>query len=277
MDIKLVAIDLDGTTFDNKGVISRENIEAIKRANSMGIYVVPTTGRAFYELPVAISSISELEYFVVSNGASVTNRDNRQIYKDEIPFDIARKIVEIIKKHNIMPELYLDGEPIAQKDKMNKECFEYFEIDKKYFDVLIEQRKGVDDIFEYFETKKMDVEKFNLFFKTKEERREFVKEIGVFGDFIEVTSSMESNLEINKKGANKGTGLVHLCQLLGIDSDQVMAIGDSDNDITMLRFAGTAVAVANACRSLKVVANNFTVSNDESAIAVALNEFVFKK
>lgn len=277
MNIKLVAIDLDGTTFDNKGVISFENIEAIKKATKMGIYVVPTTGRAFYELPEAITSISELEYFVVSNGASVTNRDNRQVYKDEIPFAVAKKIVDKIKKYDIMPELYIDGEPIAQKNKMNRECFEYYEIHQKYFEVLVEQRKGVDDIFEYFENKGMDVEKFNLFFKTREERRKFVGEISEFEDFIEVTSSMEINLEINKKGANKGAGLIQLCQLLGIDRDEVMAVGDSDNDITMLKFAGTAVAVANACRSLKVVANNFTVSNDESAISAALNEFVFKK
>lgn len=276
MSIKLVAIDLDGTTFDNKGVISEENIQAIKRAAKMGVYVVPTTGRAFYELPKAITEISELEYFVVSNGASVTSRDNHQVYKDDIPFSVAKKIVDIIKRYDIMPELYIDGEPIAQKDKMNRECFEYYEIHQKYFQVLVEQRKGVDDIFNYFENKGMDVEKFNLFFKTKEERRKFVGEISELEDFIEVTSSMDINLEINKKGANKGAGLIQLCELLGLESHQVMAIGDSDNDITMLKFAGTAVAVANACRSLKVVANNFTVSNDESAIAAALNEFVFK-
>ncbi len=275
MSIKLVAIDMDGTTFDNQGLISEQNLKAIRRANEMGVLVVPTTGRAFYEVPSQIYEIESCSYFVVSNGAVVCDREGNAFYTDLIHYKTAKTILQILEQYDVMPELYINGRPLADEEKRNYDSFRYYEIHPKYYSVLLEERQGVPDFYDYFRHKQMDVEKFNLFFKHLNEREAFIRRMRPYADEIELTSSMTNNLEINKRGANKGSGLAHLCCRLGIQPEEVLAMGDSENDLTMLRYAGTAVAVANAYHVLKQAADHITVSNDESAVAKVLEEFVF--
>lgn len=277
MSIRLVAIDMDGTTFNNQGVISKENIEAIQKACSRGVYVVPATGRAFKEVPEQIFEIEDVHYMVLSNGASVCTREGGIIYSDQIDYEVAINILELLKDFDVMTELYLGGQPVAQASKMTEESFRYYNIQPKYFGVLRDSRMGVDDVYAYLRQKRFDVEKLNLFFRDLGERADFIKRMKAFQEDVELTSSMTNNVEVNKRGANKGAGLAHLCCKLRIQPSEVLAMGDSDNDITMLRYADTAVAVGNACDSLKKAANYITVTNDEHAVARALKEFVFKE
>lgn len=275
MSIKLVAIDMDGTTFDNKGQISELNIEAICRACRMGIFIVPATGRSFYELPRQIYEIEEIQYFVVSNGAVVCNRDGIPLYTNEIPFDSAAEILDILEQYDVMKELYIAGRPMAEQAKLSEASFRYYNIDPKYFSVLLEARQPIESAAGYLHQKQYAVEKLNLFFKSLSQRSGFIEKMGTFAEAVELTSSMDNNVEINKRGANKGAGLAALCSKLHIPAQKVLAMGDSDNDITMLRYAGTGVAVSNACNALKQAADFITCSNDENAVAEVLKNFVF--
>lgn len=273
MNIKLVAIDLDGTTFDNQGNISQKNVDAIEHACSQGVFVVPATGRAFFELPSQINACKGIQYFVTSNGASVTDRAGTVIVEHKIKYELAVQILELIKEYDIMTELYIDGHAYTKLANMNEATFRHYKIQPKYFSVLLEARTGVADVLAYLHTKQASVEKFNLFFSKQAERQTFLQRMEAMNQVVEITNSMTNNLEINAFGANKGTGLEQLCKVLSISPCEVLAIGDSDNDVSMFHFAHTAVAVANACDELKKVATHHTVSNDEHAVATAINEF----
>lgn len=275
MSIKLAAIDLDGTTFDNKGHITSENLNAIRRACAQGIFVVPATGRAFYELPQEIMAIDAIRYFVVSNGARVTDRAFATLCEDGIDFETAQRVMEALAPYDVLKELYVDGQPMAEDAKRNRDAFVHYNIHPKYFDVLLESRKGIVNLDSYFINRQPAVEKFNLFFRDLSERAAFMAAMEQMQDRVEVTSSMVNNVEVNRRGVNKGTGLAHLCTVLSIAPDEVLALGDSDNDMAMLRYAGMAVAVANACPALKQVAGCETVSNDENAVAAAFEKFIF--
>ena len=89
-----------------------------------------------------------------------------------------------------------------------------------------------------------------------------------------MTSSVPNNIEVNIRAANKGNALRILCNHLGIDLSQTMAFGDGGNDITMLRCAGTGVAMANACREAKEAADDVTADNEKDGVAVYLEKHV---
>lgn len=275
MRIELIAMDLDGTTLDNRGHISQANVEAVRRACQSGVLVVPATGRAFHELPEELVAIEEIRYFVVSNGAMVMNREKECLYSNLIPFDVAAEILRVLEQYDVMPELYIHGRPVAEQSKMTVESFRYYNIHPKYFGVLKDTRMGVESVSAYLHQKRSDVEKCNLFFRHLEQRAAFMEKMEALSADVEVTSSMVNNVEVNCRGANKGSGLAHLCAALHILPDAVLAIGDSDNDVAMLRYAQASVAVANASDEVKKAAAFVTVSNEENAVARTLEKFVF--
>jgi hydroxymethylpyrimidine pyrophosphatase-like HAD family hydrolase len=82
---------------------------------------------------------------------------------------------------------------------------------------------------------------------------------------------------VNKKGANKGLGLLHLGEILGIKREEIMACGDSFNDLEMLVEAGIGVAMGNAEEDLKTVADYITDTNDNDGVAKAIEKFVLNR
>ena len=276
MKWKLAAIDLDSTTFDNQSRISPENIRAIEKAIERGVHVAVCTGRALGELPDEIRKLKGLRYGILSNGASVVDLlENKRLYANEMPYDKAIEIVKISEEFDCFCEIYYRGQPYTNRSVIGR--FAHYHIEEKYFDVLEHSRAVVGNVRTFYEKEHNPAEKLNLFFADLGERRRFVDRLSVFSDTIEVTSSMKSNIEINAAGANKGSGLVHLCGTLGIPVGETLALGDSDNDMTMLSVSGLPIAVANAVDALKRIAAEITVSNCESAVAAVFEKHLLNE
>ena len=93
---------------------------------------------------------------------------------------------------------------------------------------------------------------------------------------LELVGSLRYNIEINTAGVNKGTGLVNLGKVLGIKREEIMAFGDGDNDIVMLKEVGIGVAMANAEDKVKETADYITLSNEEDGVAEAIEKLVLQ-
>jgi len=91
---------------------------------------------------------------------------------------------------------------------------------------------------------------------------------------VELSKSWRDNLEVMDKGVSKGSAVKLLCERLGINSDEVMAIGDNENDLSMIKFAGVGVAMGNAEDMVKEQADFITSSNDEDGVALAIEKYV---
>ena len=232
MKYKLLAIDLDGTTIDDNGNVPQINIEAIRKASEKGVFVVPTTGRTLHEIDPAILEEKSIEYFIFSNGSAIYRRGEGVIYKDTFDQNLVKELVDMLGEYETMIELYADGHPYADSDKLSKQSYEYFNIDPIYHSVLDDTRVGVESIKD-FSRGDINVEMFNVFFKNMDERSECMERLKKI-DSIDITSSMENNIEILKKNCNKGTAVTKLIDILGIDKSQAIAVGDSGNDITSL-------------------------------------------
>ena len=117
------------------------------------------------------------------------------------------------------------------------------------------------------------VDKVNLLFSDLDEREEIRTLLKQRTDVI-VSSSLYNNLEINAIGAEKGEALLRLASILGLSREETMACGDGDNDFSMIRLAGTGVAMENGEESLKAIADYITGSNDEAGVAQAIEKLV---
>ena len=118
------------------------------------------------------------------------------------------------------------------------------------------------------------IEMFDVFFRNQSEREKCKAELlEKYGD-IEITTSMDNNLEIMKKGVNKGTGLLNLSKISKIELENIIVLGDSENDLTAFKAAKRKYAVSNACEKIKSLADKVICSNDEHIMEYMKKELV---
>ena len=271
-DIKLIALDLDGTLLNSDKQLTQQNAQALARAAARGIEIVPTTGRFFSGMPEVIRSLPYLHYAITINGAAVYDvRCDEDIARAEIPLPLA---VEIMR--------YLDTLPVIYDCYMNNWGWmtramqlraDAFAPDEHYLRMIHNLRTPVDDLKSYLLETGRDVQKIQLFLTDPALRLTLLRQLGGQFEGLCVSSSVPNNIEINSTDANKGEALRKLAAHLGLDISQTMAFGDGLNDLSMLRAAGVGVAMENACPEAKQAADYLTGSCDESGVAAAIKRF----
>lgn len=271
-DIRLIALDLDGTLLNSDKQLTQQNAQALACAAARGIEIVPTTGRFFSGMPEIIRSLPYLHYAITINGAAVYDvRQDADIARAEIPLPLA---VEIMR--------YLDTLPVIYDCYMNNWGWmtramqlraDAFAPDEHYLRMIRNLRTPVDDLKSYLLETGRDVQKIQLFLTDPALRMTLLRQLGGQFEGLCVSSSVPNNIEINSTDANKGEALRKLAAHLGLDISQTMAIGDGLNDLSMLRAAGIGVAMENACPEAKQAADYVTGSCDESGVAAAIRRF----
>lgn len=265
MKISLIATDLDGTFLAKNSVVTDENLNAVEKFKTKNVATIPITGRTLFEIPEKIRNNNNFRYFVFSNGAGIYDKEKGTIFYAPIENKTAKSIFNILNSYDTLIEIYSFGNPLIDKNKFNKKTFDYYSVDKNYISCMIETRVPVNDFYNIINKDNIKIEMFNVFFKNKEDRQECLDKISCY-EGVEVTTSMDNNLEIIKKGVNKGASLENLCNILNIDTNFVIALGDSKNDISMFKKAGTKLAVRNACNELKSIADTVICNNNENII-----------
>lgn len=272
MNYKMIACDLDGTLLGDDSHASEENLNAIKALHEKGILFVPVTGRTLYEIPEEVRNCEYIDYIIYSDGSVQYDKQHNATEKDCINLERAREIFHMLEKYTAMTEIYADGYPVTSKYEINKRAYEFYGIEEYYHSVIDETRIGHDHFAQFLDDDK-DVEIFNIFFKYENERQEAWKILEKYDD-IALTTSMINNLEIMKSGVNKGTALKKFCYNLGIKTEDVIALGDSKNDIEMFKVAGTAVSAENGDPALKEIATAVGCKNTEHLVDYILKNYI---
>lgn len=270
--IKLIGLDLDGTVFDDKKVISSRTKEAINQALQEGIMVVPVTGRPITGVPKELlEAAPNIRYALTANGAMISDLETGEIlYQEGVPYEQAQALVDEFIKEDIMVEPYIDGVAYAQKSHLDQ--IERFIKEPRFAKYFVENRKSVADISAYTKQRRQPLEKLHLLFPNQELREKTRQRLLTIPD-IEVTSASPQNLEINKLNVNKGKSLVAFGERMGIKREEIMACGDSSNDIQMLKAVGLGIAMGNALPEVKAVADYITLTNNEDGVAYAIEKF----
>lgn len=276
MKIKLLAFDLDGTTLVNHCELSPGNRQALLAAAEQGVMLVPATGRMLYFLPQAIRDLP-VQYAITSNGGAVYHLESGQaVIQNLIDNRTARKIQQVLGEYDIYIEYYSNGSAITRRDMPAMAKTHFGLPETKWGFVDGKEYALVDDLADMLRETGLCPEKINLPFLSPSIREELWERLGKL-EGLRITSSISDNMEINSLEAHKGGALLALAHRLGFRREELMAIGDNGNDITMLEAAGCSAAVADGSPQALAAAGCLTCAHDQDGVAQAIRRFILKE
>lgn len=266
---KLIAFDMDGTLLNSEKRISEQTLEAVNRAFDAGKEVILSTGRCVAELREYFKRIPRLCYVVCSSGAILYDvKEEKILYSNSISIELAEKILAESKKEDLMVHLLAIESIVQKKDIPQMERFGMGVYRPMYEKVTTQ----VDDIYEYYKEHPFEVPKLNLYHATTEGRERTRKRLA--GLDLVLADAEKTALECSATGVTKGTGLLRLCEHLGVEPEETIAVGDADNDLNILETAGLAIAVGNANEHVKAVAAVVVNDCDHDGCAEAIDKYL---
>jgi len=263
MNYKLIAIDLDGTLLARTGDITDENLRAIKDLAEKGIIFVPVTGRAMYEMPSRVWECEYIRYVISSNGAVIYDKVTGEKITHNFTFEQFSDIYSMLREYEATMTVHYDLRSIADSGKVSDEVFNYYRVND-YYKNHIRRHNVMRDDFDEFFSEPREAEMLSVFFRYDSELEEAKARLEAMGG-IDITSSTVGNIELIRHGALKGHALTKLTESLGIPLSEVIAAGDSRNDISMLEIAGLALATDNATDAVKAKSHRVICHCDDNA------------
>ncbi|MFN3691670.1 MAG: HAD family hydrolase [Fervidobacterium sp.] len=272
--IKLIITDLDGTLLNDEKHIPKENIIALREAMSKGIHVSVATGRNFHSAKRYIEELGLDVPVIFQNGAFIYQwMEDKVLYRSDLKAQIAQEVIETARKYGIFYILYIDF--LSEKDMY---------IDKDYegeFLNYLEQNKWrinyVDDVIKYLYAKEHVAE---VALVGDEEKIKKVINESLKG-FENETSVVKNNkiisetfYEIFGPNSSKEESFEFLLKHFNVKPEETMYLGDSYNDIGMLKRVGFPVVMENAHSDVKIYGKYVTKSNNEAGVAYVVKKLV---
>lgn len=265
MSIKLVAMDLDATLLNDELEIPEDAKQAIRRAVEHGVMVTLASGRMYRSVIPFAEELGLDVPLITYDGALIRSSRSGEVYHYlPVPLDLAKEVLAYARANHLHVNVYVDDEIYVEKLDPEIEAYS--------------RRIGVpphlvDDLSSFLA---QDPAKLLLIMDESiiEGHLDALK--AKFHGRLHVVRSMPTYIELKNKGASKGSALSALAERLGILPREVMAIGDSDNDIPMLEYAGIGVAVANARQSVRERADYVTAEENGKGVAEAIRKFVLE-
>ena len=271
--MKIIALDLDGTLLTHDKKLTDRTRRALTAASKQGNWIVPATGRALKAIPEEILSLPFLRYVISINGASVSDEQTRErLYSADIPKRIALELMAFAKRYDCMYDCYWQDTGWSNRSFLER--IRYYNSDEEVIRLIRMSRQPVDDLERMISERAESVQKVQLCFRDLEERSAAKTAIEAHFPDIVATSSFRNNLELNWKTADKGRGLIFLAGHLGMTAADTIAFGDSSNDLSMLRAAGTGIAMGNASDEVKKQCQSVTLTNDQEGVAAYLEQYL---
>ncbi len=255
----LIAIDIDGTLRRSDGTISYKTKEIISKVLKDNIVVICTARPRYYTLKVS-SEVGAIDYLISSNGTEIYDNINKKvIYSEYLPVEICTKVYEDTKKMSLRTVFVSENTEYVTRFTRNDS------------QVLLED-KNAEVLL------KRNIKQIMIIDKDKEVVKEYQKELQKEKEIALVDSSRNDKEEmwfsIISSISSKGNALKILADYLNIPLKDTIAIGNDNNDISMIKTAGVGVAVENATVDLKKYANIITDSNDLDGVAHYLETLI---
>lgn len=267
MKYKMIVTDLDDTLLTSNGTISEENKQAIIRAQESGIKFVLASGRPTFAMKHLAKEL-QLDkfgsYIITYNGAMIVDcKGFNEIFTQNLLQEDIHSLYNFSKENGVEIITYVEDDIIS-------------ETKSEYVDVEVNLTR--------MNFKKVDSFKHSIQTSTPKcimlEEPEYLKKVQDIlkenhGDKYSIAISKPFFLEVTKKDVDKGQTLLRLAKDLGIDPTEIIAVGDSYNDVTMLQSVGLPVAVENAKDELKSIAKFITTSNENHGLKTVIEKYIF--
>ncbi len=269
---KLVAIDLDGTLVTDEKELTKKTVEVIKEASKKGVKIMISSGRSFYRLERFIDALDlrkENQCTICFNGGMIVeNKTKEMLYSKNLNAEEVEELIQLGKALRLPIMIYSRDthyvETIPEVVQKNTKNLKGMNLKVVNFN-QINFNKPENYIYKVCFIDKPE----KIIEKRKQISEEILKK-------YEITSSVPEYLEIVKKGIKKSEAIKVVMEKYDIKQDEVMAIGDGENDIEMLDFAGLGIAMKNASDFVKGFANDVTTSNNHDGVANAIEKYILR-
>lgn len=262
MKFKLIAIDLDDSLLYHDLTVSKRNRKAIQEAARRGIVVTIATGRMYRATRPFVDMLDINVPVITYQGAMIVDGGTNEIlHHSPVPLEWAGKIVDFAHQEKVHLQAFSKDEYYFEEDNRFSEL---------YGSVIGFKGHPVGPLKDFLQeppTKMIIIDEPQ---RIKDLRGQAHQ---IFGNQLEISISKPNYLEFTHPDANKGKAVQYLANILGITADEIIAIGDSFNDISMLSLAGLGVAMGNSPQDVKDAADYVTASNNEDGVAIAIEKF----
>jgi Cof subfamily protein (haloacid dehalogenase superfamily) len=262
--IRLVITDLDGTLLNSRGEVSAANETAVRQVIAKGVPVVIATGKTRYSAAKIIGRLGLQTPGVFIQGLVVCEPDGGVRHQQHLAMDIVETAVAFCQEQDISLFAYCHDRLLTLTDSDHRH-----ELHERYHEPLAEVLSTLPSWAE------AGINKLLMHCHGPAFPAELRQQLAaLIGERAALVQALPTSLEILPLGTSKGAGVAWLLADLAIDPQQVMAMGDAENDIEMLQLVGMGVAMGNAVPRLKAVADYVVSSNDEDGVAEAITRFV---
>jgi Cof subfamily protein (haloacid dehalogenase superfamily) len=267
--IKLIAADMDGTLLDPAGKITERTAQMIKRAQETGILFVPCTGR-FAENALLVMDKYGLSCPVIALNGTLIRTEEEVLYHQFMDEALAKKVLDTLECLGAVYYLFCENYvAIRRKGARHHSQTEFGE-------QVFKDRYGLAFVDGDQSGLQAPLDKVYKFYVYEDEKScslaEALEAVESLGG-LEITKSSATNFEVMGDDTTKATGLQELSGLFNISQEEIMAIGDYDNDISMLEYAGLGVAMGNAEPEVKKAADVITLDNQNDGVAHAIEKY----
>lgn len=270
-DIKVIAMDLDGTALNHQKQLTERTRAAIQNAAKSGIQIVVATGRTFSSLAPEVLAMPEITCAITSNGAVVNQIPDGAVLLHNYPNpETVSEIAGMIQEEKIDTEVCTGGQAYIGQSYYDRVLEGKTNRDVQYVKTT---RHPVPDIYQFLLEHRVAIENINLNFKTLEEKQQWQQRFQKLPE-VTPTSSFLFNVELGGATTSKAHALQALLDEWQMTSQQVMAFGDSENDLGMIQMAGIGVAMANGMEEVKQAADLLAESNEEDGVAKIIEQLI---
>lgn len=269
MKYKMIVTDLDDTLLNSEGKVSDKDKEAIMKAQENGVIFVLASGRPTYamrDLAQELKLDKFGSYILSYNGSIITHcKTDKNILEETLTRDDIHDLYDFSKKNSVEIITYLDDTIISE------DYSSYIEVEVELTKMPFEKVKNFKATIDKDCVKCIMLEEPTYL---KEIEKKLQDELG---NQFSVAISKPFFLEVTKLGVDKGSSLLKLAEQLGINQEEIIVVGDSYNDIPMLKVAGMPACVKNAKQDIKDICKFISTSNNNDGIATIIENFIFKK
>lgn len=258
--IKLVVTDIDGTLMEMNGSLHQKTIDVVKKMSAQGVKVVIATGRMYNAARPVVEELGLNTPIICYQGAMI--RDEKEIYFERnVAKNTALSIVDDLRNYNAHINLYLRDRLIVEQDDKYIKAYAGDRFLK--YEVVSDLKDVVDDA-----TKMLAIdEDADLVTKIRDEMK-------IKYPFLNIVKSTDYYCEFVNNEADKGFAINHLAEMWNLKKDEILAIGDQDNDIEMIKAAGLGVAMGNCSPNLKKNADVVVDTVQEFGFVQAMEKYV---
>jgi HAD superfamily hydrolase (TIGR01484 family) len=242
---KLIALDMDGTLLGRNHQISEENREWLKKATEAGIHICLSTGRAVQKVEPYVEDLGLKTPLVTVNGSEVWEKPGVLWLRNTVDPAWIQELVDLAVKYDAFYWSYTTERMVEMDEWVERPIPDYTWM------------------------------KFGFFTNDEKARMTLFEILDASGRY-ELSNSHPNNIEVNPKGVSKASGLKEICRRLGFTMADVVAVGDSMNDIAMIREAGLGVAMGNAQPAVKAAADWITETNVNNGVAEVIRRVLDK-